>query len=329
MSVQKLPVRPNLRHLRLQAKTLLKNAQAGDKTSLKRLALRGDGGEMTLGLSQRAIARYNGFRSWRSLKEYVAAIETVYTATGAATPELLDYAILLLLDWRHHDKAATMIREAGAAGLKAIERGLQHRSTQVRRACAQYLDHHADASATVALKFALHDPVPCVRAMAAHAIACERCKGEKIDPELIRSTINMLRDPSPEVRGSAAWTLGAHQQHPDVLLGLVQMLCAETDPRAVTLARYALGLHTRFRFAKRSEAEICQAIGAPFRLIERRGTMPRILIYDPRSLVVERIGAAKVPTWLRIILDDKNCARSICFTEQIELPNRKQPMANV
>ena len=62
-----LPSRPNLDHLRRQAKDLLRAAQAGEEPALERIGL--VSGELTLAAAQLALAREYGFSSWRALKE--------------------------------------------------------------------------------------------------------------------------------------------------------------------------------------------------------------------------------------------------------------------
>ena len=356
MSLQKLPSRPSLRHLRLQAKSLLKKCRENDPRALKRLALRGHEEEPTLNRAQRAIARQYDFRSWRGLKEYVDAIDAGYAHQGAPTPEILRQALLLLLDHRHFTVAERLLSAAGGAGLKAIEIGLQHRSVKVRKACAQYLDHHADAESGIALKAALHDPVPGVRAMAVHAIACERCKSTPLDPAILRTAIGMLKDPGPEVRSQTAWTLGFRIDDVEVRTAIVRHLAVETVARPLWLARNALALHARDMFARKTEDQIRKALGAPACVIDANGSLPRILVYDPRALVVRQnsnegvkgvkqpatglfhtfqlssvgplapsagIPRFAVPSWLRIILAKDGAARSISLAESPELRRRK------
>jgi Lon protease-like protein len=80
---KELPVRPNLEHLKSQAKDLLEAARRGERTALERFtralpAARGADGErlaaMELALhdAQSVIAREYGFASWSELKAHVA-----------------------------------------------------------------------------------------------------------------------------------------------------------------------------------------------------------------------------------------------------------------
>jgi hypothetical protein len=64
-----LPDRPNLEHLRGQAKTLHRAAAAGDADALARIHAVSD--RVALTFAQRAIAQEYGFSSWEQLKAEV------------------------------------------------------------------------------------------------------------------------------------------------------------------------------------------------------------------------------------------------------------------
>jgi ankyrin repeat protein len=104
MSTRELPDRPNLEHLKKQAKSLLRAAQARDAASLQRFRLLPafsdtraealDAEDLALHDAQSVIAREHGFPSWTALREEVeartmsfeAAIEDfIRCATGGAT----------------------------------------------------------------------------------------------------------------------------------------------------------------------------------------------------------------------------------------------------
>lgn len=102
MSPQPLPARPNLEHLKKQAKSLLRDAEARDPDALRRFAalpaFSGTSPDRILGLAlhdaQSVIAREYGFASWRALREEVEARtltfeaaldEFVRCATGGAS----------------------------------------------------------------------------------------------------------------------------------------------------------------------------------------------------------------------------------------------------
>ncbi len=104
-----LPARPNLGHLRRQARDVLRAAQAGDITAVDRIRAVSD--RLTLAAAQLAVDREYGFASWAGLKAEVEArtmdlaqqVEAFCTAsihnwTGraarmlAATPEIAGYS---------------------------------------------------------------------------------------------------------------------------------------------------------------------------------------------------------------------------------------------
>ena len=89
------------------------------------------------------------------------------------------------------------------------EAALHHPNPRVRRACLNTLDHYAnDASADV-FRHALRDPVPRVRAIALHGLACERCRtGELCVSDVVPSLISVLeQDRSAKVRHDAVGVL--------------------------------------------------------------------------------------------------------------------------
>lgn len=73
MSTDKLPDRPHLGHLKQQAKSLLKEAKAGDQVACQRIAAQHARAlsEFNLAAAQHAIAGEYGFESWPKLKFHV------------------------------------------------------------------------------------------------------------------------------------------------------------------------------------------------------------------------------------------------------------------
>ena len=65
-----LPSHPDIRHLRLQAKTLLKSARSGEEDAVDRIrsATGARRDRVVLSDAYHAIAREHGFRSWPHLK---------------------------------------------------------------------------------------------------------------------------------------------------------------------------------------------------------------------------------------------------------------------
>ena len=81
MPSRELPARPNLEHLKKQAKSLLEAAKARDPEALRRFTVlpslagtspdRIDAADLALHDAQSAIAREHGFPSWNALREEV------------------------------------------------------------------------------------------------------------------------------------------------------------------------------------------------------------------------------------------------------------------
>ena len=64
------------------------------------------------------------------------------------------------------------------AALEALADGLKHPNSNVRWWCLQLFDHTGDERAWPHVTAALEDPEPRVRAMAQHALECEKCKSD-------------------------------------------------------------------------------------------------------------------------------------------------------
>jgi hypothetical protein len=85
MSPRELPARPNLEHLKNQARTLLTQALASDVAALARFAELGVTETPKLADALHLIAREYGFETWPRLKAHVeAASEDPVTALVAA-----------------------------------------------------------------------------------------------------------------------------------------------------------------------------------------------------------------------------------------------------
>ncbi len=75
----------------------------------------------------------------------------------------------------------------------------------LRRRCLGLLDHHANDASTEVFRRALHDPVPPVREVALHGLACERCRSDDLCvPDVVQELVSVLEhDSSGEVRYKA------------------------------------------------------------------------------------------------------------------------------
>lgn len=64
----------------------------------------------------------------------------------------------------------------GQAVLDDAVRGLKHANPEVRRCCADLMDHLADDRCVPPLLDLIKDEAPRVRRQAVHSLACQRCK---------------------------------------------------------------------------------------------------------------------------------------------------------
>jgi HEAT repeat protein len=199
-----LPSKPNLEHLKNQAKAKQQREQS------------------TLAQAQFALARAYGFPSWTRLKVFVEAKMTKQAKPAALTKELLEYAVA---DPQQLGRrfAQMPLHEILAVRTYALEtntisilidgllKGCTHLEARVRFDCATALDHMADERCIPVLKQLLQDPVPKVRRAAIHSISCEACKVSKFnnqDDDLIAIFIQMvLHDSSPRVQMAAIGAL--------------------------------------------------------------------------------------------------------------------------
>jgi hypothetical protein len=237
-----LPPRPDLDRLRREAKAL----KAGNPEI------------RTLAAAQRALARDYGFANWPAMK---AAVETSRDladriAARRARAEAGQARIVALADTllalaRAGDALAIasrpgvgrtiglQVRDRIAADpehwrivVDALIAGLGHGNPKVRFECAHALDTYADLRARDALAPLIDDPVPRVRWMAMHALACDACKIEAppfAEAICERIAVHALEDDSIQVRRHAAWQL-ALCGGPLAVRTLDVMLDREADP---------------------------------------------------------------------------------------------------
>ena len=129
----------------------------------------------------------------------------------------------------------------GAEGVDALRRGLHHPNARVRVGCCVILDHHLEESCIPSLIENLtHDDAE-VRAWAAHALACDRCKEGSCRPgedQIVPMALAMLRDdPDHRVREKLVGVLGpAVHRRSDVLIALESTKTEDPHPMVRKLA---------------------------------------------------------------------------------------------
>ena len=305
MPIRRLPRSPDLRHLKLQAKTLLKECLNGDADARARLAaVVSAHEEATLSQAQTALAREYGVRSWPRLLHRVAALNFIYDPEQAnATPDsaVLQHIVELLPE---HWSGARVLARNGEAAVDALIGGLKHRSPRVRAACASYFDGHRHARGIEALHHHANDPEPKVRRNVIHSLGCERCNGAPLESAHVDVVKHAcLNDASSKVRREAAWLLGQQLGDAGAQDILHTMLGRETDPWVRAIVRTGLSNHARALLARKTEAAVRELIGAPQHVAEQTAQgSPRMLYYDVAVLAAPGSSKLLAPVWMRLII---------------------------
>jgi len=238
--VRALPKDPSLEHLRKQAKDLLDALLQGDPRAVGRFSLcfevtGSDPTEFKLTQAQLVLAREQGFPSWSQLTAWV---------TDRRLPTSPEDLVRALASRTYRVRAAVekALTATGQAGITAAIAGLSDANPRVRYGSAAFMDHHADdACVPKLMELALHDPVPYVRGIALHALACQRCKPQPLTVDVVPLLINLARtDERWRVRRGAAWSLAQRLADPGVREALQSMLEHDSDPRVSEAAKNGL-----------------------------------------------------------------------------------------
>lgn len=101
------------------------------------------------------------------------------------------------------DQWKPLLPAAPVAAMQAA--ALHHPNARIRRDCLTVLDHEASDASVDIFRAALADPVPRVRQIALHGLACERCREAElcvadVVPTLIDTLVN---DDNAKVRHAA------------------------------------------------------------------------------------------------------------------------------
>ena len=263
-----LPSRPNLAHLKREAKALLAAIRAGEEEPLLRLrtlfaAVTAETAK--LAEVQTLLAREYGFASWTALGAAVEKRALQIRAKAARTAARTADAAELAEQWftlaeagdldvlwkamgigKHRSNAAReiMLRDRARYDrfVETIIAGLGHPNGRARFEYAHILDSFGDARCIAPLRVLMDDPVPRVRWMAMHALTCHDCNEATCpdDPKLIEEIIHHLHhDESIKVRRHAAIALG-EAGGIGARATLEAVVAEAADPGLVRFARYAL-----------------------------------------------------------------------------------------
>ena len=115
MSTHELPARPHLDHLKQQAKSLLREAKAGDPAACRRIAAQHPRplSEYTLATAQHAVAREYGFASWPKLKIHVEL-------TSKNLAEKADQFLEVAWHWGDRARAEVLVTDEPAIARSSI-----------------------------------------------------------------------------------------------------------------------------------------------------------------------------------------------------------------
>ena len=205
-----LPYRPNLRHLRRQARELQREI----------------GGP--LHVAQQAVASSYGFSDWAELKRTVEAGATVSSWT----------------ERRLGKRQLEALRDRGLTPPRAaIVDALRHPNPRVRAECLELLDHLADEASVPAMIAATSDPVPRVRRAAVHALGCQGCKSASLCADLTAVFLPIAEsDPAWRVRQEAVISIAQQAATDRSRATLAKLASADPHPSVRKQARWALGL---------------------------------------------------------------------------------------
>lgn len=235
-----LPDRPDLRHLRDEARAMQRAAEP----------------PLRLTAAQSLLARDYGFASWPKLKAHVEAL--------SANPPVRSDAEVLAERWFEIAEGgdASALGRALAVGKGRMQRaravmqtsprryrrfleflvaGLKDFRSRIRFEMAHALDTFGDEACREPLEALFNDPVPRVRWMSMHALSCHACGqglGEIGEPIMQRIADAARSDPSIQVRRHATVSLGL-SGWPDGAAVAREILAATEDPglrRACTAA---------------------------------------------------------------------------------------------
>lgn len=263
-----LPSRPNLAHLKREAKTLLAAIRNGEEEPLMRLrtlfaAVTAETAK--LAEVQTLLARAYGFASWTALGAVVekrasqiearAARLAARTADSAGLAEQwfalaeagdLDTLWKVMGVGKTRSEAAQAIMIADRPRydrfVGTVIEGLGHPNGRARFEYAHVLDSFGDERCVTPLRALMNDPVPRVRWMAMHAITCHACGGVTCpdDPELVAEILHHLHhDESIKVRRHAAIALG-EAGGIGARATLEAVVAEAADAGLVRFAKYAL-----------------------------------------------------------------------------------------
>jgi hypothetical protein len=262
-----LPHRPDLTHLKREARALQLAASRGEHDSLRRVRafFPDEASPLKLSHAQLVIAREYGFDSWPKLAEHVEKRAQRRKLKAERAKAFQDDAAALAESWfalvergdlrnlayamavsKRRMLAARTIMQGNTARydgfLDGVMKGLSSDNPRTRFECAHTLDVFGDARCRDPLVKLMDDPVPRVRWMAMHALSCHACNSESCsEDDSVRDRIeeSALKDESILVRRHAVYSLGLMNARAAADT-LRRIIADESDAQMLRAAKWAL-----------------------------------------------------------------------------------------
>lgn len=236
-----LPPNPDLEQLKNLARDLQRAYRDSDPQAIARVdaglpRYRDRALPLPLSAAQTVVAREHGFASWPRLKQHVEGVRATPRPahiSRRSLPEIRavlddlvarqaveEYAETFHIGRRKSLALRDQLFEEGELTplVDMLLAGVRHHNPKVRFECAHAMDMYSDERCAGALLELLDDPVPRVRRIAVHSIACDDCKitplqamvtsrsGRPVD--LVERVVALaMDDPSIQVRRHATVAL--------------------------------------------------------------------------------------------------------------------------
>jgi hypothetical protein len=153
-------------------------------------------------------------------------------------------------------QAYTYLYSLGSGSIEAAIKGLSHSHPQVRRWCADLMDHFGDDRCISSLLETTKDVVPHVRRQAVHSISCQRCKSVPLQVDLTERLILLATtDQSMKVRQEAVFGLSMQPMHVNTITTLRNIIAELTSQETKTKAERVLLRNARYAFKRQMGQE--------------------------------------------------------------------------
>ncbi len=144
-------------------------------------------------------------------------------------------------DYATRRKARKSLMQSNEDVVPILISGLKHENRQVRKNCAELMDHVADERCVAPLAEALEDPIADVRRHALHSLICDECKSVPLDVDAIGLVIKRAtEDTSIRVRRKATTTLAILPTWDERTITALKTLTLDEDAEVRRRAAWSL-----------------------------------------------------------------------------------------